>query len=495
MSEFILKMCGITKRFPGVLALDNVDFLLHKGEVHGLIGENGAGKSTLMNILGGDYQPSAGTIELDGVEVAFANPKASQDAGVSFIHQELSLFTKMDIATNLFMHALPSKGPMIATRELNRRTREILDRINLSHYNPSTIVGNLQIGEQQMVEIARSLAKETKILVLDEPTSSLTEKEKDTLFELMKSLKKQGVSIIFITHRMDEVYEICDRISILRDGKMVLTEKITNISKEEVVHNMIGRRIDEMYNRSTLKSGRELLRVEGISDNRRFRDISFSVREREIVGLFGLMGSGRSETLRAIFGLDPLPEGRIYFEDKSASIKSPIDAIRLGIGFVTEDRRGEGLLLQASVAKNLQLANLRRYKKGLLTDERLEKSDADHFVKMLRIKTPNIHRFVRFLSGGNQQKVVIGKWINIKPKLLILDEPTRGIDIGSKHEIYEILSQLVDEGAGALLVSSEIKELLGVCDRILVIQKGRIVSEYKRGDFSKERLLADAMRV
>ena len=495
MNEVILWMKGITKQFPGVLALDHIDFLLEKGEIHGLIGENGAGKSTMMNILGGDYQPTEGSIELEGKSVRFENPKDSQDQGVSFIHQELSLFPKMDIATNLFMHELPHRGPMLKTKELKERTRQILNRVHLSQHSPNELVGSLQIGEQQMVEIARSLVKKTKILVLDEPTSSLTEREKDTLFELMRELKNQGVSIIFITHRMDEVYEICDRISILRDGKMVLTERIENITKEAVVHNMIGRRVDEIYNRKTIEPGKELLKVEGLSDERKFRDVSFTVHEREIVGLFGLMGSGRSEILRSIFGLDQLHKGQVFFEGAPVKIGNPIAAIQRGMGFVTEDRRGEGLMLSANVSKNLQLANLKRYRRHILTNERLERDDAQHFVEMLRIKTPSIYRAVRFLSGGNQQKVVIGKWINTHPKLLILDEPTRGIDIGSKNEIYEILTDLVEKGAGSLLVSSEIKELLGVCDRILVIRKGSIVAEYKRDEFSKEKLLADAMRV
>lgn len=487
-------MKGINKSFPGVHALKNVDFELRKGEIIGLLGENGAGKSTLMKVLGGIEIPDTGDIVLENRNVKVTNPTEAQSLGISFIHQELSLFLDLDIASNIYIQDLPNKHSLILEKTLHSNTKKILEMVSLEKHSPKELIKNLQMGERQLIEIARCLIMDTKVLVLDEPTSSLTKKEVEILFRLMRQLKDRGISIIFISHRMDEIFDICDRISIMRDGAMIETMDTKDVTTADVVKLMIGRELDEMFNRKYVRPGKELLRVENLSRGERFQNINLTVNEGEIVGLYGLMGSGRSEIVRAIFGLDKLDQGDIYIEEKRQDIKQPLDAIEKGIGLVTENRRDEGLMLQQPVKFNLTVANLEKYVKKLgFMDNNSETKQCENNVKELNIKTSSLKKLVQHLSGGNQQKVVIAKWLNRNPKVLMLDEPTRGVDIGAKHEIYNILSELVKHKKGVFIISSELNEIIGLCDRIYVIRKGHITKEFYVNEFSKDGLLEASM--
>ncbi len=494
--EPILQLEGICKSFPGVQALKGVDFSLWAGEVRGLVGGNGAGKSTLMNVLGGVINPDVGKIIINGQTVTIDNPAVAEQLGVSFIHQELSLFENMDIATNIFIQHLPQHKGVINYKKLYEESKKILDIVGLSHRKPSQAVSSLSMGERQLVEIARCLSQKTKILVLDEPTSSLTSPEIQILFKLMRDLKEQDVSIVFISHRFDEVYEICDNITIMRDGTNIATKPIADIEKMEVVRLMIGRELSEMYDHERVEPGKDLLEVKNLTRKNAFSNISFKLRAGEVIGLYGLLGSGRTELVRSIFGLDPFDNGEVYVEGKKVQIHKPGDAIKNGIALITEDRRGEGLVIDQSVQSNLVLANLSRFsKKGIIMDAKKEQLIGKENINRFKIATSNLKKTVGFLSGGNQQKVVIAKWINTKPSILILDEPTRGIDVGAKKEIYKITDELLKEGVGVFLISSELPELLGMCDRIIVIKNGREVAEFGSDEITNEKILYAAMGV
>jgi ABC-type sugar transport system ATPase subunit len=490
-----LQMKGINKHFPGVHALKNVDFNLEQGEIHGLLGENGAGKSTLMKVLSGVELMDSGEIYINGQIADIKRPMDSQMAGISFIHQELSLFLHLDIATNIFIKDLPATNGLIKKKELNLKTRKLLEEVGLGQHNPSQLVKNLQMGERQLVEIVRCLSMDTKILVLDEPTSSLTKKEVSILFGLMENLKKKGISIIFITHRLDEVFDICDRITVMRDGEIIKTNKTENTSTSEIVSLMIGRKQSEMYKRERMPRGKELLSVNNLSRGERFENVSFSVYEGEIVGLYGLMGSGRSEIVRSIFGLDSFDSGEIMVNGVNTKIHDPLDAIRNGIGLITENRREEGLMVQQTVQFNLVAASLDLFvsKPFGFMNLRQEEKVCKGNISKLNIKTSSLRKKVQNLSGGNQQKVVIAKWLNRAPKILFLDEPTRGVDVGAKYEIYQILEDQLRQRRGVFVISSELNEIIGLCDRILVIRKGRIVREFSQEEFVKEDLLEACM--
>ena len=490
-----LEMKNIKKSYPGVQALKGVDFDLEYGEVHGLLGENGAGKSTLMKMLGGVEKMDSGEVRIGGEPVVFHSPYDAQQMGVSFIHQELSLFPDLDIATNIFIQDIPKTGSFIRYKELYDRAGQILEEIGLSGHSPKEIIKYLQMGERQLVEIGRCLTIDTRILVLDEPTSSLTKKEVETLFSLIRKLKSQGISIIFISHRMDEVFEICDRITVMRDGEKIATVNAKETTTNHLVSLMIGRELGDRFERSEYHSGEELLKVEGLGRGEKFQDINFTINAGEIVGLYGLMGSGRSEIVRSVFGLEKYDTGKVYMEGEEIHVHSPEDAIEKGIGLITENRREEGLMVRQSVGFNLMAANFENFCKkpfGFM-DTKKETEVCDENVKELNIKTPSLKQKAKFLSGGNQQKVVIAKWLNRSPKVLILDEPTRGVDVGAKFEIYHILEEEARKGKGLFVISSELDEIMGLCDRILVIRKGKIVGELSHTDFTKEKLLESSM--
>lgn len=472
----VLSMEGIDKSFPGVHALQNVDFELYEGEVCGILGENGAGKSTLMNVLGGVYAADSGKIFLNGEEVNIRNTKMAETLGISFIHQELSLFRNLDLGTNIFIQNLPKKLGRLNKKKLMKDAREILDKVGLEHCRPEQRASELKIGEQQLVEIGRMLAQNTKILILDEPTSSLTNAEIKILFKIVKNLQKEGVAIVFITHRMDEIFEICDSIMIMRDGKKILKTAINNISREDVIKNMLGRDIREQYEHMEHHKGETLLSVKNLSRKNKLNDVSFEVRRGELVGLYGLMGSGRTEVLRSIFGLDKYDSGEIIYKGKKLDAKSPKQAICENIAMVTEERHKEGLVLGRSVAFNLVLSNLKAIKGKVLVKRAAEQKIANRRIEELSIKTPTASRAVQYLSGGNQQKVVLAKWLEIAPDLLLLDEPTRGVDIGAKREIYNIIDKLLAQGMGVIMVSSELPEVMGLCDQVVVLKEGSVAA-------------------
>ena len=470
-------MVGIDKSFPGVHALKGVDFDLQPGEVCGILGENGAGKSTLMNVLGGVFPCEKGEIYIEGQKVSIRDTKTAERLGIAFIHQELSLFKNLDIATNIYIQNLPQNGPALATQKMMDDTREILKKVSLEHCSPRQKVSELKIGEQQLVEIGRTLAQNTKILILDEPTSSLTNSEIKILFDIVRRLQKEGVAVIFITHRMDEIYEICTSLMVMRDGERILKCPIDKISRTEVIHQMLGRNMEEQYAHRAHQKGDLLLRVQGLSTADKLHDISFEVHRGELVGLYGLLGSGRTEVLRCIFGLDPFTEGELTYKGEPLKPKSPKHVIAKKIAMVTEDRHKEGLILIKPVSFNIVAASLERLRGKFGIKRKKEHEISEKYIQELRIKTPSEKQLVKNLSGGNQQKVVIAKWLEIGPDLLMMDEPTRGIDIGAKREIYTIIDSLLAQGIGVIMVSSELPEITGLCDRVVVLKEGEVAAD------------------
>ena len=470
-------MVGIDKSFPGVHALKGVDFDLQPGEVCGILGENGAGKSTLMNVLGGVFPCEKGEIYIEGQKVSIRDTKTAERLGIAFIHQELSLFKNLDIATNIYIQNLPQNGPALATKKMMDDTREILKKVSLEHCSPRQKVSELKIGEQQLVEIGRTLAQNTKILILDEPTSSLTNSEIKILFDIVRRLQKEGVAVIFITHRMDEIYEICTSLMVMRDGERILKCPIDKISRTEVIHQMLGRNMEEQYAHRVHQKGDLLLRIQGLSTADKLHDISFEVHRGELVGLYGLLGSGRTEVLRCIFGLDPFTEGELTYKGEPLKPKSPKHVIAKKIAMVTEDRHKEGLILIKPVSFNIVAASLERLRGKFGIKRKKEHEISEKYIQELRIKTPSEKQLVKNLSGGNQQKVVIAKWLEIGPDLLMMDEPTRGIDIGAKREIYTIIDSLLAQGIGVIMVSSELPEITGLCDRVVVLKEGEVAAD------------------
>jgi len=490
----LLRMEGIHKYYPGVHALKNVDFELQDGEVCAILGENGAGKSTLMNVLGGVVHNEEGSISLEGSRVTIKNTKEAEELGIAFIHQELSLFRNMDVATNIFIQKLPKSNGFLNKKKLYKDTAKILKMVKLEHCRPDQKVGELKIGEQQLVEIGRCLTQDIKVLILDEPTSSLTSSEIEILFEIILKLKAKGTAIVFITHRMDEIYETCDSMMIMRDGTRILKCGVQEISRPDVVNHMLGQDMEEQYSHQERHAGEEILSVKGLSRKNKLEDITISVKKGELLGMYGLLGSGRTEVLRSIYGLDSYDSGELFYKGVKVNIKSPRDAIALNMAMVTEDRHLEGLVLDRSVKFNISLASLKNIKGKFFTDRKKETTMSEQGIKDLGIKTPTVNRVAKFLSGGNQQKVVLSKWLNTKPDLLLLDEPTRGIDIGAKREIYTIVDELLAQGVAVIMVSSELPEILGLCDRVIVLKEGRQVMEINQEDgLNGKKLLEAAM--
>lgn len=477
-----IEMKGIDKSFGTNQVLKNAGFLLRDGEVHALMGENGAGKSTLMKILTGVYTRDAGTVIVDGKEVEYHNPQEAEKAGIVFIYQELNVMFDLTVEENLFMGKEITKGFGICDKKaMRKKAKEVLDMMGVD-INPAAVMSELSVGQQQMIEICKALMVDAKVIIMDEPTAALTQSETDALFKVIHSLRKKGVSMVYISHRMEEIFELCDRITVLRDGSYIGTEEIKDIDMNDIVKMMIGREIGERFPARDVKLGQEVLKVEKLTSPGVFHDISFSVRAGEVLGVSGLMGAGRTEIMQAIFGNLPLESGKIYIDGKETVIKNPEAAMKAGIGFITEDRKTEGLMLEKSIEENISLANLGKVSgKNHVLSSSAEGALVKKGIEEFHIRCFGPSHECGNLSGGNQQKVVLAKWIYTEPKILILDEPTRGVDIGAKKEIYSVINEMAAKGVAIIMVSSELPEVLGMSDRVMVVREGEV-----RGIIGKE---------
>lgn len=499
----LVRMEGIVKRFPGVLAVDEVDFDLRPGEVHALLGANGAGKSTLIKILAGVYRKDEGSVILRGEPVEIHSPRHAQLLGIATIYQEYNLVPDLSVAENVSLGHLPrGRGAfgrfVISRRQMNRKTEQILSDLQVA-IAPSTPVRRLGVAKQQMVEIAKALSLESEIYIMDEPTAALSSGEIKELFRVVRQMKERGCAVIYISHRLEEVGEIADRVTVMRDGRREETLDVEDAGMDRLVQLMVGRAVSRGNPRPPCEAGEKHLRVENLTRHGVFEDVSLDVCEGEIVGLAGVMGSGRTEVARAIFGADKINQGQVYVSGEPVKIKSPTHAVRKGICYLPEDRKGLGLVLSASVRDNIILASLTRFSRfrllgrGIVLDFKRIREEVMQRVKSLDIKTPRIQQLVENLSGGNQQKVVIARWLCSSARVFLFDEPTRGIDVGAKSEIYALVRALADDGAGVLIISSEVEELVDVCDRVYVLRQGRIVDELHREEISKETILAAAL--
>jgi ribose transport system ATP-binding protein len=485
-------MEGIRKAFPGVLALDAVDFDVRRGQVHVLLGENGAGKSTLMKILSGAHGMDAGRIAIEGREVEIPGPRQARDFGVATIYQELTLVPTLSAAENVFLGREPRRIPgLVDHRAMVRDARAILTGLG-ADFDVRRAVRELSLAERQLVEIAKALSLDARILVMDEPTSALTHRETRALFATMRELTSRGVAIVYISHRLEEIFEIGDRVTVLRDGRRVATQDVRAADRRELVRLMADREVDELVTRTPSPRGVELLRVAGLTREGALRDVDFTLHGGEIVGFAGLLGSGRTAVARALFGLDPVDGGTILVRGRQERITSPRHAIRARMGLVTEDRKRQGLVLSLSVRENIALPILGSIARFGVVDRRAERELTTRYVRDLRIKTPSIEQMTLNLSGGNQQKVVLAKWLACQVDILILDEPTRGIDVGSKQEIYLLMNRLAAEGVGIVLISSELPEIVGLCDRVLVMRGGEVAGTFAR-PVSQEQILSCAV--
>lgn len=487
-NEVVLKMENIDKRFPGVHALKKCSLTLRKGEVNALAGENGAGKSTLMKILTGIYQRDEGEIIYNGKNVVFKNPRDAQEAGIAIVHQELNLMNHLTAAQNIFI-GREAEGLFLNDKVLNKKTEELFKELKLN-IKPTELVGNLSVGKQQMIEIAKAISFKSNILILDEPTAALTESETKELFRIMDELKGKGVSMVYISHRMDEIFKITDRITVMRDGEFIkeLITKETNM--DEVIKAMVGRNVaSKKKEKSNVKANASVvLEVNNLTSND-VNNVSFDLKKGEILGFAGLMGAGRTETARLLFGADPKHGGTIKINGKEVSIKSTTDAVNAGIGYLSEDRKRFGLATGLSVAENAVLANLEGFTKSIIVDEAKVKASTNEYVEKIKIKTPSIHQLIKNLSGGNQQKVVIAKWLIKDADILIFDEPTRGIDVGAKSEIYNLMNELAAAGKSIIMISSELPEILRMSDRVAVMCEGRLTKVLDIKDADQEVIM------
>ena len=496
MTKPLLELTGISKSFPGVKALQGVEFTLHRGEVLVLVGENGAGKSTLMKILSGIYQRDEGSIFVDGEQVEIPGPAAAQALGISIIHQEMNLMPDLTVAQNIFIGREPSVAGIINERALNKKATDLLQRLGIN-IAARTRVGDLTVAGQQMVEIAKALSYDSRVLIMDEPTSALTDNEVETLFELIENLREQGTGIVYISHRMEELKRLADRVVVLRDGEYIGQLDRDEISIPTIIEMMVGRQIvsDQRPEPKSFADAETVLKVTGLSTKALLKDVGFELKKGEILGFAGLMGAGRTETARALIGADSRTSGQIEVHGKPVRISQPADAVRHGIGYLSEDRKGIGLLLDQSVWSNTTLASLDKFHVGGIMNDAKAKEVAAAYVKDLRTKTPSVNQPVKLLSGGNQQKVVLAKWLVRDTDILIVDEPTRGIDVGAKEEIYGLLERLAAEGKSIIVISSELPELLRIADRIVVMASGRITGELENKDASQNQIMDYATRI
>ncbi|WP_342744891.1 sugar ABC transporter ATP-binding protein [Fredinandcohnia onubensis] len=490
-NEIILEMRNISKSFPGVKALDNVNLKIKKGTVHALMGENGAGKSTLMKILIGLYTDYEGEIHFKGKRIVHSNIRSALSSGISMIHQELTYVPYMTVAENLFLGNEPRKKPfgIVDKKSLAKKTEELLKHVNLK-LNPNKLMKDISVSQRQMIEIAKAISYKSDVIIMDEPTSAISDREVENLFEIINELKSKGVAIIYISHKMDEIYKIADEFTVLRDGTYVGTCSIKVADQNEMIRMMVGRQLTDLFPKRNPVVGETVLSVKGLTKQGVFENITFELRKGEILGISGLMGSGRTELVSSIFGLESYDSGEIFVQNKKTIIKETRDAINQGIGLVSEDRKTLGLVLGMSIKENLLLPNLNLCSKSFVISRKEEREISDKVISELRIKTPSREQKAKNLSGGNQQKIVIGKALLSNPDILILDEPTRGIDIGAKSEIYRLIDQLAQAGKAIIVVSSELPEILGLSDRVLVLHEGRQTGELSRKEVSEEKIMA-----
>ena len=489
----LLEMRKITKTFPGVKALDEVDFSLERGTVHALMGENGAGKSTLMKCLFGIYTPDSGEIYIDGKKVSYKDPKDALDSGVAMVHQELNQVSMRSVAENIMLGRFPNKYGIVDAKKMNQETQDLFDKLGLN-FDPKKIIGKYSVAERQLIEIAKAVSYDAKILVLDEPTSSLTESEVDKLFEIINKLRKQGVGIIYISHKMEEILSISDFVTVMRDGKFIDCKPANELSKDEIIKLMVGRKIDA----SNLKTDEYIkdevmLEVKNLTGKYKptVTDISFDLKKGEILGIAGLVGSRRTELVETIFGLRQKASGQIFIHGKEVENKNPIEAIKNGFALVTEERRATGIFPYAAIRLNATIANIKKYAKHSIVSDKALKEDTNKVIESMEVKTPSQSTKIMNLSGGNQQKVIIGRWLLTDPDVLLLDEPTRGIDVGAKYEIYKLIGDLAKEGKSVLFISSEMAELQMVCNRIMVMSNGRLAGIEKNDEnLTQEKIMA-----
>ncbi len=489
-AEYLLSADGIRKEFPGVVALDDVEFKLKRGTVHALMGENGAGKSTLMKILAGIYTPDKGKVKLKGVDIRLTSPLDALENGIAMIHQELNLMPFMTVAENIWIRREPkNRFGFVDHGEMNRITARLFDRLKIK-IDPEIEVRHLSVANRQMVEIAKAVSYESDVLIMDEPTSALTEREVAHLFEIIRDLREQGIGIVYITHKMNELFEIADEFSVFRDGKFIGTHASSNVTRDDIIRMMVGREITQMFPKEEVPIGDVVLSVKNLTLDGVFRDVSFDVRAGEILGIAGLVGSGRSNVAETLFGVTPASSGTISIDGKTLSINSPNTAIRHRMAFLTEDRKDTGCLLILDILENMQIAVLQdRFVKGGFVTEKQITAACEDMSRKLRVKTPNLQERIENLSGGNQQKVLIGRWLLTNPRILILDEPTRGIDVGAKAEIHRLVTELARNGVAVIMISSEMPEVLGMSDRIMVMHEGRVTGFLDRAEATQIKVM------
>lgn len=495
MGEVILTMKEIDKVFPGVHALDHVDFEVRKGEVHALMGENGAGKSTLMKVLTGIYKKDSGSITYEGREVEFKNTREAQNAGVVIVHQELNMLGHLTVAQNIFIGREFKKGIFIDDKKMNEEAKKLFDKLHID-IDPTETMSNLTVGKQQMCEIAKAISHDAKVIIFDEPSAALTEAEIEELFKIIRDLREQQLGIVYISHRMDEIKVITDRVTVMRDGCYVGTLITEDCTKDDIINMMVGRVIyEDPKTHSMVKPDAPVvLKVEHLNAGKMVQDVSFELHKGEILGFSGLMGAGRTETARAVFGADPKESGDIYINGEKVAIDSPEDAVKCGIGYLSEDRKRFGIVVQKTIAENSTMATLEKYMRGPFINKKEERAVSQEYVESLATKTPSVDQLVVNLSGGNQQKVVIAKWLIRNCDILIFDEPTRGIDVGAKNEIYKLMNKLAEEGKSIIMISSEMTEILRMSDRIVVMCEGKKTGEIGIEEASQEAIMNMATR-
>ncbi len=495
MSDNILELKSLTKVYPGVVALDGVDLQVRRGEVHAIVGENGAGKSTLIKCITGAITPDQGEIIFDGKSYTRLSPKEAQEVGIGVIYQEFSLVPSLSVAENIFLGDYGKERGLVNFSLMNQRAREIMTSIGVE-VDPRQVVATLSVGHQQIVEISRSLFKNIKLLIMDEPTAPLTSSEVQKLFEIIASLRQKGITIIYISHRLEEIFELADRVTVMRDGKYITTLQVSETSKPELIHHMVARDLSSGFPKSDLPIGEEVLRVEHLTGNG-VEDINFNLHKGEILGLVGLLGCGRTETAELLYGVRKKESGHVFLNGEEIQVRSTTDAVELGLGLVPEDRKRNGVFLYSPVEWNISIGCLKKklMKLHMVIDRKKERALAEEYEDKLRIRTPSLEQLVANLSGGNQQKVAVAKMLAMDASILIFDEPTRGIDVGAKQEIYHLLCELVEEGKSVIMISSEMDEVLGLCDRVVVLHEGHQMGELRREEFSQERILTLASGV